>query len=143
METKAARAEIEKEQTEISSEEFWERFAKAEDASEILWSSVASDNAKAQSAAAEQEHSLWAYELKLVTDAVQRNLSKEETEQFKTLEADWIRERDGYAAQKAAGSQSKSGQTAEYGKALADKTKERCYWILSEYGTVIDGQNGQ
>lgn len=121
-------------------EDFIERFETVETNSEKLWSNLTSDNAVAYYAAAEQERVLWDYELNLVYGAIRGKLSEDEAEELKHLELEWMKERDQYAEKMALKSpvMNAQNQNPVYTRALAEKTKERCYWLVEEYGDVLD-----
>lgn len=121
-------------------EYFIERFETVKTNSEKLWSNLTSDNAVAYYAAAEQERVLWDYELNLVYGAIRGKLSEDEAEELKHLELEWMKERDQYAEKMALKSpvMNAQNQNPVYTRALAEKTKERCYWLVEEYGDVLD-----
>ena len=56
------------------------------------------------------------------------------------MEVEWIKERDLYAEKASAKSSMKNAQNQnpDYVRALAEKTKERCYWLVSEYEDVLN-----
>jgi len=120
--------------------DFFERFAQTEQNALRLWENVTAENRSAYLAAAEQERMLWDYELNYVYQVIQSKLSTEEAEALKVLEVEWIKERDLYAEKTAAKSNMKNAQNQnpDYTRALAEKTKERCYWLVSEYEEVLN-----
>lgn len=121
-------------------EDFFERFENAELNSVKLWENTSSDNIAAYAAAAEQERVLWDYELNFIYGEIRKRMEPEEAEELKHLELDWIKERDHYAermAQKVSGMNAQN-QNPTYTRALAEKTKERCYWLAFEYEEVLN-----
>lgn len=100
--------------------------------------STAEMNAGAAFAAAEYERNLWDAELNLIYTSIRQRISEQEAEQLKLKELEWIRERD-RAAEKASlrNSNQLTGQSVEYTKKSAEKTKERCYELLEEYEEVL------
>lgn len=128
------------EQDSYQVKDFFERFAHAEQNALQIWENVTSDNRSAYLAAAEQERSLWDYELNHVSQIIRERLSKEEIEELKILEVEWIRERDLYAEKAGAKGNIKAvqSQNPDYTRALAEKTKERCYWLVSEYEDLLN-----
>lgn len=120
--------------------DFFERFAQTEQNALGLWENISSDNRAAYIAAAEQERILWENELNQVSQVIREHLSLEEIEALKVLEIEWIKERDLYAEKIAAKSSMKNAQNQnpEYTRALVEKTKERCYWLVSEYEDVLN-----
>lgn len=135
--------ESEKENVRYSAEDFFVRFETAESNAEKIWENISSDNIGAYYAAAEQERVLWDYELNLAYNIIRGRLSDEEAENLKILELEWIKERDLYAERAAAksGKMSSQNQNSDYTRALADKTKERCYWLISEYEDLLNGED--
>lgn len=135
--------EIEISEDQYSSEDFAERFESVEANSEKLWSSISMENSVAYYAAAEQERVLWDYELNLIYGEIRKKLSEDETEELKYLELDWMKERDQYAEKMALKSpvMNAQNQNPVYTRALAEKTRERCYWLLDEYEDVLDREN--
>ncbi len=129
----------EEETLSYDAETFFERFAQTEQNALQLWENVTSDNRTAYLAATEQERVLWDYELNLVYSMIRSRMSEEEAEELKILELEWLKERDLYAEKAAAKSLMKNAQNQnpDYTKALAEKTKERCYWLVSEYEEVL------
>ena len=89
-------------------------------------------------AAAEYEWNIWDKELNLIYSCIRRNMSEVEAEKLKHEEVAWLMERDQAADRAGLKSNSQPGQNAEYVKASASKTKERCYKLLEDYGDVID-----
>lgn len=120
--------------------DFFERFAQTEQNALTIWENVTTDNRSAYLAAAEQERILWDHELNHVYQVIRERLSKEENEELKQLEIEWIKERDLYAEKAGARSNVKNAQNQnpDYVRALAEKTKERCYWLVSEYESVLN-----
>ena len=120
--------------------DFFERFAQTEQKVLQLWENVTSDNRSAYLAVAEQERLLWEYELNQVSQAIRERLTKEEIEEFKVLEIEWVKERELYAERAISKSSMKNaqGQNPDYTRALAERTKERCYWLVSEYEDVLN-----
>lgn len=133
-------AEEKRAQEESDSETFLERFALAEASSEALWDKVSLDNAGASYTAAEQEHLLWDHELNLVYSTIRSGLSEDEAEELKALELEWMKERDLYANKSMSPGKSKSLQSSDYLRALTEKTRERCYWLVDEYKEVLDSK---
>ena len=135
-------AVIEAEEVRVSyrAEDFFDRFVQAEQSALQLWNNVAFDNRSAYLAAAEQERALWEHELNEVYQVLRERLSTEEMEALKILEVEWIKERDLYAEKVSAKSSMKNvqNQNPEYIRAVAEKTKERCYWLVSEYEMVLN-----
>lgn len=125
------------------SEDFVKRFENVEISSEKLWSNLSTENSVAYYAAAEQERVLWDYELNLIYGKIRKKLSEEEAEELKYLELDWMKERDQYAEKAAVKSpiMNAQNQNPVYTRALAEKTRERCYWLLDEYGDVLDQED--
>ena len=121
-------------------EDFFARFAQTEQSALQLWGNVTSDNHSAYLAAAEQERALWDHELNHVYQVIRERLSQEEMEELKLLEVEWIKERDLYAEKALAksGIKNAQNQNPDYTRALAEKTKERCYWLVSEYEDVLN-----
>lgn len=131
-----------------NAEAFFERFKTAESNAKKLWENVSFDNSGAYSVAAEQERVLWDYELNLVYNTIRSLMTEDEAERLKILELEWIRDRDLYAEKAAAKStklnaqnQIPQNQNPEYTRALTGKTKERCYWLVSEYENLLNGEN--
>ncbi|MBQ5805677.1 MAG: DUF1311 domain-containing protein, partial [Lachnospiraceae bacterium] len=83
---------------------------------------------------------LWDYELNYVYQMIRERLEQEEMEALKVMEVEWIKERDLYAEKASAKSSMKNAQNQnpDYVRALAEKTKERCYWLVSEYEDVLN-----
>lgn len=127
-------------ETLYTAEEFYRRFETVETDVTGLWENVTADNSVAYYAAAEQERVLWDYELNKVYGAIRSKMSEKEAEELKILELEWMKERDLYAEKVAVKSPKKNAQNQnpEYTKALAKKTKERCYWLVSEYEEVLN-----
>ena len=67
-------------------------------------------------------------------------LLQEENERLKVSEVEWIKERDLYAEKAAAksGMKNAQNQNPEYTRAISEKTKERCYWLVSEYEEILN-----
>lgn len=132
--------EVEEETVVYDAEYFFARFKTAESNSKKIWESVSYDNLGACNAAAEQERVLWDYELNLVYNAIKGLMSETEAENLKVQELEWIKERDLYAERMAAkgGKMNAQNQNPDYTRALADKTKERCYWLVSEYEELLN-----
>ncbi len=137
---KAAIMETEEETILYNVEMFFERFAQTEQNALKLWENVTSDNRSAYLAAAEQEHLLWDYELNHLNTMIRSKMSDAEVEALKIGEVEWLKERDLYAEKVAAKSAKKNAynQNPDYAKALAEKTKERCYWLVSEYEELLN-----
>ena len=131
---------VEDEKVSYHAETFFERFAQTEQSALQLWDNVTPDNRQAYFTAAEQERILWDYELNHVYQVIRERLSEEENERLKVLEVEWIKERDLYAEKAAAksGMKNAQNQNPEYTRALAEKTKERCYWLVSEYEEILN-----
>ena len=125
-------------------ESFFERFAATEKNVVNIWENITTDNLTAYQAAADQERVLWDYELNLVYTTIRSKMSEKEAEDLKLKEVEWIKERDRYAEKKAAksGMKNAQNQNPEYTKAIAEKTKERCYWLVSEYEGVLNRESG-
>ncbi|MBQ1241315.1 MAG: DUF1311 domain-containing protein [Lachnospiraceae bacterium] len=123
-----------------NAEDFFERFAQTEQHALQLWDNVTSENRAAFLTAAEQERALWDYELNYVYQMIRERLEQEEMEALKVMEVEWIKERDLYAEKASAKSSMKNAQNQnpDYVRALAEKTKERCYWLVSEYEDVLN-----
>lgn len=132
--------ETEEETISYNAETFFERFTQTEKNALKVWENVSSDNSTAYLAAAEQERGLWDYELNQVYNMIRSKMTVEEAETLKMLELEWLKERDLYAEKAAAKSSMKNAynQNPEYTKALAEKTKERCYWLVSEYEDILN-----
>ena len=132
--------EAKEESVSCRAEDFFERFAQAEQNALQLWENVTPDNRSAYLAAAEQERALWDYELNHVYQVIRERLSQEEMEELKVQEMEWIKERDLYAEKAIAKSSMKNAQNQnpDYTRALAEKTKERCYWLVSEYEELLN-----
>lgn len=141
VETGEKRAGTEYENVRYNAEDFLERFQTAESNAEKIWETVLSDNMAAYNAAAEQEWVLWDYELNLVYNTIRGRMSDEEAERLKILELEWIKDRDLYAEKAAVKGSKINGQNPDYTKALTDKTKERCYWLVSEYEDLLNGED--
>jgi len=125
---------------ELSSEYFYDRFAAAEAGSLALWDMVTPDHAGAYYNAAEQEHVLWDHELNHIYSTILERLTDTEAEQLRALELEWMKERDLYANKTMSASKNKAMQSSDYLQALTLMTKERCYWLVEEYGTVLDSK---
>ena len=140
VEEKAVSKDTMLEDTEWMVDDFFARFEQTEGMASKLWDNVTTENPVAYHAAAEQERLLWDYELNLVYGEIRENMSEKEAEELKHLEIEWIKERDQYAERIAAKSPVMNGQNQNpaYTRALAEKTKERCYWLVSEYETVLN-----
>lgn len=121
----------------LTAEDFRNRFAAAEEAAEKFGENKGTDSGTDQ-AAAEQEYVLWDYELNLIYGAVRERLSAEDADELKALELEWMRERDLYADKVLAANKGISAKSAEYLKRMTEKTKERCYWLAEQYGSVLD-----
>lgn len=132
--------ELEISEARYNAEDFAERFENVEANSEKLWSNLSVENSVAYYAAAEQERVLWDYELNLIYGEIRKKLSEDEAEELKHLELDWMKERDQYAEKMALKSTAMNvqNQNPVYTRALAEKTRERCYWLLDAYGDVLD-----
>ncbi len=139
-EVKSPVVEAEEEQVSYNAEDFFERFAQTEQHALQLWDNVTVDNRSAYLTAAEQERVLWDYELNYVYQIIRDKLEKEELENLKVLEVEWIKERDLYAEKASSKGSMKNAQNQnpDYVRALAEKTKERCYWLVSEYEYVLN-----
>lgn len=124
--------------------DFFKRFETTENSSVKLWENVSADNAAAYHAAAEQERVLWDYELNLIYSEIRNRISDKEAEELKRMEIEWLKERDQHAERAAAKAPVKiaQNQNPSYTRALAEKTKERCYWLVSEYEDILN-QNVQ
>lgn len=131
---------LEAEETVLTAEDFRKRFAEAEEASETFGKNKGMDSGTDQ-AAAEQEYVLWDYELNFVYGAIREHLTKDEADELKALELEWMRERDLYADKVLAANKGISAKSAEYLKRMTEKTKERCYWLLDQYGSVLEPEN--
>lgn len=120
--------------------DFFKRFETTENSSVKLWENVSAENAAAYHAAAEQERVLWDYELNLIYSEIRNRISDKEAEELKRMEIDWLKERDLYAERAAAKAPVKiaQNQNLSYTRALTEKTKERCYWLASEYEDVLN-----
>ncbi len=125
---------------QYTAETFLERFVDIEESVEAIWQNVTTDNHTANLAAAEQERLIWDSELNFIYSTIRSKMTVSETENLKILEVEWLKERDLYAEKMAAKSPMKNAQTQNpaYVKALAQKTKERCYWLVSEYDEVLN-----
>ncbi len=139
-EAKSSVVEVEEERDSYNAEDFFERFAQTEQHAVQLWDNVTVDNRSAYLTAAEQERALWDYELNYVYQIIRSKLEKEELEVLKVLEVEWIKERDLYAERASSKGSLKNAQNQnpDYVRALAEKTKERCYWLVSEYEYVLN-----
>lgn len=126
-----------------TTEEFYDRFETAEKNAAKLWENASFDNYVAYTAVAEQERALWDYELNFAYGMIRSKMSDKEAEDLKILELEWLKERDKYAEKAAAkaGKKNAQNQNTEYTKALAEKTKERCYWLVTEYEDVLDRED--
>ena len=123
--------------------DFFKRFETTENSSVKLWENVSAENAAAYHAAAEQERVLWDYELNLIYSEIRNRISDKEAEELKRMEIDWLKDRDLYAERAAAKAPVKiaQNQNPSYTRALTEKTKERCYWLASEYEDVLNQTN--
>lgn len=130
---------LEAEETVLTAEDFRKRFAEAEEVSETFGKNKGMDGGTDQ--AAEQEYVLWDYELNFVYGAIRERLTKDEADELKALELEWMRERDLYADKALAANKGISAKSAEYLKRMTEKTKERCYWLLDQYGSVLEPEN--
>lgn len=136
--TKENTAETEENLTAFyAAEDFLKRFENAETCSGKFWENVSADNVGAASAAAEQERALWDYELNLVYRTIRSRMTEQEAEELKILELEWLKERDRYADKEAGKTAGINGISPDYTKALTIKTKERCYWLVSQYEEVL------
>ena len=132
--------EAKEEQVFYQAKDFFERFAQAEQSALQVWENVSLDNRSAYLAAAEQERILWDHELSQLSQVICERLSKEEIEELKIQEMEWIKERDLYAEKAVVKSSMKNAQNQnpDYTRALTQKTKERCYWLVSEFEDVLN-----
>ena len=123
--------------------DFFQRFEATEASSLILWDNVSTDNAVAYRAAAEQERVLWEYELTLISNEIRSRISDKETEELKRMEIEWYKTRDQYAERAASKTtmMNSQNQNPAYIRAQAEKTKERCYWLASEYEDILNQTN--
>lgn len=143
MVSKENTAETEEDLTaSYGAEDFLKRFENAEICSLKFWENVTPDNVGAGSAAAEQERALWDHELNLVYRTIRSRMTEQEAEELKILELEWLKERDRYADKEAGKSAGINGISPEYSKALTVKTKERCYWLVSEYEEILNKSAG-
>ena len=140
VETQAILIETKAEVVVYVAEDYLNRLETAEASSKALWEKVTADNMVAYYATADQERVLWDYELNLVYGAIRERLSEKEADELKHLELDWMKERDQYAEKVAAKSpvMNAQNQNPVYIRALTEKTKERCYWLVSEYEEVLN-----
>lgn len=132
--------EADEEITVLTAEDFFNRFAAAEESTVKIWEKATLENMMAYNAAAEQERVLWDYELNLVYSEIRSRMSMEEAEELKHLELEWLKTRDQYAEKTAAKSSMKNVQKQDpvYTRALSEKTKERCYWLVAEYEELLN-----
>ena len=132
--------EADEEITVLTAEDFFNRFAAAEESTVKIWEKAALENMMAYNAAAEQERVLWDYELNLIYSEIRSRMSMEEAEELKHLELEWLKTRDQYAEKTAAKSSMKNVQKQDpvYTRALSEKTKERCYWLVAEYEELLN-----
>ena len=138
--TDEAIIEREEEEPVFTAEDFFARFVTAEESIVKIWEKATTDNPVAYNAAAEQERVLWDYELNLLYGEIRSRMSNDEAEKLKHLELEWLKTRDQYAEKAAAKSSLKNVQKQDpvYIRALAEKTKERCYWLVAEYEEFLD-----
>lgn len=119
-------------------DDFRERFQTAEATADGFWNNAAFDNSNAAQTAAEQEYVLWDYELNLIYSTIRERMSQKEADELKALELEWMKERDIYANKAAVGNNSVSVKGPDYLKKMTERTKERCYWLLNQYETVLN-----
>ncbi len=119
---------------------FIERFQEAEAKERKFWENVDSSNLGARNTAAEQSRAIWDNERTLILEEICSLMPEGKAEAILSQELEWNRERDRYAEKASA----KSGKTVEqkqnpdYTGAQADKTKERCYWLVAEYENLLN-----
>ncbi len=133
-------AEVEMEEAAMTAEDFFSRFEAAEASALKFWENVTADNPVAYYAAAEQERVLWDYELNLVYGTIRERMDEKKAEELKVSELNWLKERDQYAEKMASKSPMLNAQKQDpaYTRVLAEKTKERCYWLVAEYEDVLN-----
>lgn len=119
-------------------DDFRERFKTAESTADGFWNNAAFDNSNATQTAAEQEYVLWDYELNLIYSTIRERMSQNEADELKALELEWMKERDIYANKASLGNNSVSVKGPDYLKKMTERTKERCYWLLEQYETVLN-----
>lgn len=143
IEDEAVITETEEEINVLTAEDFFVRFVSVEETIIKIWDKVTADNPAAYNAAAEQERVLWDYELNLIYGEIRSRMTEEEAEKLKHLELEWLKTRDQYAERTAAKTSLKNVQKQDpvYIRALAEKTKERCYWLAAEYEELLNQEN--
>ena len=90
-------------------------------------------------AAAEQERVLWDRELNIIYTAIRGEMTPEEAEELKRSELEWLKERD-LAAEKATvkgGAVQNQSPNPDSVRVLAEKTRERCYELISDYEDLL------
>ena len=140
IETKPAVVEMEESESVLTVTDFFQRFEATENSALKLWDNVTIENQAAYRAAAEQERVLWEYERNLIHSEIRNRISETEADELKRMEMEWFKVRDQYAERIAAKTtmMNSQNQNPAYIRAQAEKTKERCYWLVSEYEDILN-----
>lgn len=131
---------IEAEKTVVyTGEDLAERLSLAEEKSAVYREAVVESNVGSAYTSAEQERILWDRELNIIYTSIRDCMSEKEAEELKVSELEWLKERD-LAADKAAAKNTAlpQNQNPDSARVLAEKTRERCYELLSDYGDVLE-----
>lgn len=119
-------------------DDFRERFETAETTAKGFRDNALFDNSNAAQTAAEQEYVLWDYELNLIYSTIRERMSQKEADELKALELEWMKDRDMYANKAVAGNSGVTAKSPDYLKKMTERTRERCYWLLEQYETVLN-----
>lgn len=138
VETDGPYLDVLEEEIVYDADDFRERFETAETTADGFWENASFDNSTAVQTAAEQEYVLWDYELNLIYSTIRERMSQKESDELKALELEWMKERDIYANKAAAGNNNLTAKNPDYLKKMTERTKERCFWLLEQYETVLN-----
>lgn len=95
--------------------------------------SEAGSNTDSLKKVADYEYRLWDSELNLIYRSILEGMTKEEAENLKTEEREWIQNRDSAATKAASRYKGGTMESLEYTASLADSTRNRAYELLDVY----------
>lgn len=135
---KTAILESEETQSVYTPEDLESRLKEAGEKASQCRKGISESNPGSAYAMAEQERLIWDKELNIIYTAIRSCMTEDEAENLKRSELEWLKERD-LAADKAASKNMLSqNQNPDSARVLAEKTKERCYELLRDYGDILN-----
>lgn len=121
-----------------TADDLCERLSQTEEKAKQCRDGMVESNSVSVYAAAEQERILWDRELNIIYNAIRGSMTEAEAEELKYSELEWLKERDLAADKATAKSTLPQNQNPDAVRVLAEKTRERCYELVSDYEEVLE-----